>query len=66
MKVLSTIDNIAKAIVGAGGLAITALQPTFGADKWFVGAVAVYGAISIYFTKNLGTITDASSASGSR
>ena len=54
-KTLSTIDNIAKAIIGSGALAITALQPIYGHDKSFVAAVAVYGAISIYFTKNLGS-----------
>jgi len=50
---LSTIDTIAKAVMGAGGLAITALQPVYGADHWYVAVVAVYGALGIYFTKNL-------------
>jgi hypothetical protein len=53
MKVIQTIDTIAKAVVGAGGLAITALQPIYGSDKWYVAAIAAYGALSIYFTKNL-------------
>jgi hypothetical protein len=55
VKILNAADSIAKAIMAAGGLAITALQPTYGADKWYVAAVAVYGALGVYFTKNLST-----------
>jgi hypothetical protein len=55
MKTLAAIDSVAKAVMAAGGLAITALQPIYGADKWYVGVVAVYGALGVYFTKNLGS-----------
>jgi uncharacterized membrane protein YccC len=51
---LSAIDTIAKAVMAAGGLAITALQPLYGAEHWYVAAIAVYGALGVYFTKNLG------------
>jgi uncharacterized membrane protein YdfJ with MMPL/SSD domain len=54
-KTVMYADTIAKAIVGSGALIITALQPIYGGDTSFVAAVAVYGALSIYFTKNLGT-----------
>jgi hypothetical protein len=53
-KTFTTIDTVAKAVMAAGGLAITALQPLYGADKWYVAAIAVYGALGVYFTKNLG------------
>lgn len=55
MKTLAIIDQIAKAVMAAGGLAITALAPLYGAAKWYVAVVAVYGALGVYFTKNLGT-----------
>lgn len=57
-KTLSFADSVAKAVVGSGALIITALQPIYGGDKSFVAAVAVYGALSIYFTKNLGTVNN--------
>jgi hypothetical protein len=50
---LSTLDTIAKTVMSAGALAITALQPIYGADKWYVAVVAVYGSLGVYFTKNL-------------
>lgn len=52
-KTLAKIDSVAKAVMAAGGLTITALEPAYGGHKWYVAVVAVYGALGVYFTKNL-------------
>jgi hypothetical protein len=50
---VSAFDKAAKAFVASGALAITALQPVYGHSRWFVAAVAGYGALSTYFARNL-------------
>lgn len=49
---LSRIQTVAKAIIGAAGLAITALQPIYGGHHWFVALTAVYGGLAIYLVRN--------------
>ncbi len=54
-KMLSIMDQIAKTVMAIGALSIIALAPVYGSDKWYVAVVAVYGALGVYFTKNLGS-----------